>query len=894
MGTESDEGPRHKMGGARAGGPVQRIGWITLVVLAFAGGWLLARAGRPDAAPDLMVGAQAPATATALAPTPVPVPTATPTSPEAGDTLPTLYIDIAPDDFAKIEAKREEALKNWILLATNADFVPATVRVGDGDPVQVQLRLKGDWGDHFAHDKWSYRIEVQGGDAVMGMSVFSIQDPSTRTYANEWAFMQALRREDVLTVGYSFAHVVQNGQTMGVYAVEEGFAKELLESQRRRESVIIRYNEDLLWETWAAYDNDFVTPPGITEFHLIDEFDSGGVAASPTLSAARDAAVGKLRAWWAGELPASEVFDIDRMARFWALADLWGANHALDWHNLRFYYNPLTTRLEPIAFDAQALGESAVVDVAELAGRRELLAYGDDRLRRAYAQALAAYTDPAYLAALQQDVGGDLASVRASLLPEFGGVTTPDGGGVLDAPWDALAERASSLRDWLSPPQMVYAYRPADVPTDTLVLDVGNLLGLPVQIDGVFVDGDWFPADASWATPGAVDELVGPVDAAGDVVLKALSSDAEFMPYARLRTSAVLPPEAETASVQLVTRVWGLSETVTRPVMASYPPIVQGALPTAPTVEQALAAHPYLQIDDTAARTLTMPAGTHAVSGGLILPEGYGLRLVPGTTLRFEPDAYLLARGPLQFDGTEDAPIVLGPSEDLWHGIVVLDAGAPSTWAYVTVEKTVAVSLPGWTVTGGITFYQSPISLDHCRILGTQAEDGLNTIRTTFHFADTEFASTFSDAFDSDFSQGDVVRSSFHDIGADGIDVSGTQVAVSDIRMVNLGDKGFSIGEASQLTATGVSVEDADFGIASKDLSRVVAQDVTVARARVAALAAYIKKPAYGPATIVANGVHFQDIPDDRLTLVQTGSWIDLDGERIWGTEVDVEALYAP
>ncbi len=136
------------------------------------------------------------------------------------------------------------------------------------------------------------------------------------------------------------------------------------------------------------------------------------------------------------------------------------------------------------------------------------------------------------------------------------------------------------------------------------------------------------------------------------------------------------------------------------------------------------------------------------------------------------------------------------------------------------------------------------------------------------------------------------MRSSFHDIGADGIDVSGTQITVSDVRMVNLGDKGLSVGEASQLTATGVSVEDANFGIASKDLSQVVAQDVTVTRAQVAALAAYIKKPAYGPATIVANGVQFVDIPDDRLTLVQTGSWIDLDGERIWGTEVDVDALY--
>ena len=39
------------------------------------------------------------------------------------------------------------------------------------------------------------------------------------------------------------------------------------------------------------------------------------------------------------ELTASEVFDIDSLARFVALSEIMGAGHALKWHNLRFYYN---------------------------------------------------------------------------------------------------------------------------------------------------------------------------------------------------------------------------------------------------------------------------------------------------------------------------------------------------------------------------------------------------------------------------------------------------------------------------------------------------------------------------------------------------------------------------
>jgi hypothetical protein len=139
------------------------------------------------------------------------------------------------------------------------------------------------------------------------------------------AFLENLRAENVLAVGYRFVQGVQNGQAMGIYAVEEGFAKELLESQQRREGVIVRYNEDLLWQYWAAYDNDQITPRGVNDFHIIDEFESGKVAASPALTAQREVAIGQLRAWENGDLTASEVFDIEALAKFLALSDLWGA-----------------------------------------------------------------------------------------------------------------------------------------------------------------------------------------------------------------------------------------------------------------------------------------------------------------------------------------------------------------------------------------------------------------------------------------------------------------------------------------------------------------------------------------------------------------------------------------
>lgn len=881
-----------KRGGPdRRDGLGSRLGWLTLIALAFLSGMGVTRIWLMPIR-DTSIGERGPQAPTAVPATPVPIATPTATTPEFEDTLPTLYIEIAPDNLATLAAKREEALETWVLLTDSNDFVPATVRLGTGAPVPVRLRLKGDWGDHFAHEKWSYRIEVRGENGILGMRVFSIQDPSTRTYLNEWLFLRNLRAEEVMGVGYDFVQVVQNGEAMGIYAVEEGFSKELIESQNRREGVIIRYNEDLLWEHWSAFENDLVTPRGVQQFYTIDEFDTGRIEGDPALRAQRDVAVGKLRAWWAGELPSSDVFDVEATAKYWALVDLWGAQHALQWHNQRFYYNPVTTLLEPIGFDAQPLGEANPVDVTTLPGLRQLHDRGDPQLQRAYARHLWRYAQPQYLAGLEAQFADELARHQAALDAEFGNQAMPDGRDVLASPWDQLSERQASLRELLSPLQMTYAHWVGSVSSDTVALTVGNLLDLPVEIVGLQAGDVWLPAGADWRVHETKEGVVDPVTADSRLVLEPQHPEATFMAYVPLEVAGAGRGWSEEEPAHLVTRIWGLTQTITQPVLAAYAPITVGPVPEPPLLAAVLTQHPYLQESDEYEAMLTVAPGTVAVRGDLVLPTGYGLRLEAGTTLRFGSENALFARGPLVFEGQETAPVVLEPTGERWRGVVVLGAGAPSIWRHVTVRATDFISRTGWALTGGITFYESPLHLSHSRIAGTYAEDALNTIRTRFEIIDSEFSDTASDAFDGDFCQGVVLRSIFHDIGADAIDVSGSEIEVRDVRLIRLGDKGLSVGESSRLVGQGISVEGADFGVASKDLSSVEVESLVLTDIRLAALAAYIKKPVYGPASMTVAGLTLNGTPPEHVTLIQTGSWIDLEGERFWGTDIDVEALY--
>ena len=46
-----------------------------------------------------------------------------------------------------------------------------------------------------------------------------------------------------------------------------------------------------------------------------------------------------------------QYMELDKMARFLALCDVMNATHGLVWHNQRYYLNPISGRLEPIAYD---------------------------------------------------------------------------------------------------------------------------------------------------------------------------------------------------------------------------------------------------------------------------------------------------------------------------------------------------------------------------------------------------------------------------------------------------------------------------------------------------------------------------------------------------------------
>ncbi|MGB0368684.1 MAG: CotH kinase family protein, partial [Flavobacteriales bacterium] len=261
-----------------------------------------------------------------------------------------LYLDSL--DLAEMTQLKDKAIEGEVIDDKTKKEFPCILSYRD-ERFSGTIRFKGDWTDHLKSDKLSYRIELDGGRTIMGKRTFSIQHPGTRGFAKEWLLHKFLQKEGVLTTMYAFLPVEMNEKQLGLYAFEEHFEKQLLESQDRREGVILKFDEELFWQGILLKNRDnihhhlpnyqasFARPFGKKKISKSKSLTSQLVLGNNLLEMYRN---------MNPDLPL--YLDVDRYARYLALLTLTNSHaHSAEWHNQRWYVNPVTARLEPVVFD---------------------------------------------------------------------------------------------------------------------------------------------------------------------------------------------------------------------------------------------------------------------------------------------------------------------------------------------------------------------------------------------------------------------------------------------------------------------------------------------------------------------------------------------------------------
>ena len=294
-------------------------------------------------------------------------------------------------------------------------------------------------------------------------------------------------------------------------------------------------------------------------------------------------------------------------------------------------------------------------------------------------------------------------------------------------------------------------------------LELSNVLPVPVVVTELrFADGE----NASSARFARAAGIELPIQ---------LGPTAFQSSPASLRIDFQLPPGVNGAfpAVEGVAAVQGQSRSYDFRAVAYEPPLARSPVPRS-SLARALERHPFLTHDAEAGELRARP-GTWEVDGSLVLPEGMGLRLPAGTTLRFAAGEGLIASGPLRFEGRASEPVRLEGSDPdepggLWSGVAVLGSARPSHWSHVHVIGTGGFEREGWSLDAGVVFHRSDVRMESCRFVGNRSEDALNIIRSRFALVDVEVTDAASDAFDADFSEGRVeggeMRVAMHDRGA--------------------------------------------------------------------------------------------------------------------------------
>ncbi|OLE54649.1 MAG: hypothetical protein AUG51_07280 [Acidobacteria bacterium 13_1_20CM_3_53_8] len=814
--------------------------------------------------------------------------------------IPRLYMDISFENLQVLQAQRAQALQRGVLIHGEDDEVSAKLRIGSRS-VRIKVRLKGDTPVHFEGGRRSFLVKVKGGDAVMGMRSFALQHPMTRDYQTEPLFLEAVRRHGLLAPRYEFVDLYINGDFEGRLALEEHFSKELLESQGRRESVIIRLDESNFWR--LREQNMPRDMAGDYDFVPIDAFQDSVVARSPVLSQQRENAVRLLDAFRRGVLKPSQVFDPDALGGMIAIAEAWSAVHALDWRNVRFYYNPVTARLEPIAYDGKVLIEQLtperIVD-NRAAFTRALLA--DSAVERAHRQMLHQLADSPRERALTDSLNDRQNEILAVLRRHYP-LLRP-------LPLNDVAVRARGIlarevagepdrfRDW-KPEHLLWAQyvQPSKAGSEAY-MEVASRIPEALSILSVA----WKSASNGTFTDATGGNRAMPVD------LKPMAPVDDARPWWWTRTSALkrplssppervhvplVPPPAD-PGVQLVIRARRSSNGQEFTLLAprGYEPLTQPLVP-AGDVTIALAEQPFLRLNGT---TLSVARGSWKVTRLLTVPAGLTLAIGAGTTLTFAPGTGIVSHGPVDFRGTREAPVVLRPTgaETTWAGLVVLTPGGESCLQHVSINGTSGFTLPGWHLPAGVTFYEAAVRLHNVAFSRNRTEDALNLVHSPFEIRDVSFADTYSDALDLDSSDGTIERLAFDNIGwlggGDALDLSGSRVTLDGFRGTRIVDKAVDLGELSQLTARNVEVTDAGAGAVAKDGSHLFLSGARFDGVR-EGLMTYVKKPEYGSPGLTAIDVTIKHA--QTQTVAQTGSSLVLNGKRIATQIVDVKKMYS-
>ncbi len=771
-----------------------------------------------------------------------------------GETPDVIYLQVPHTSVMALDAARQQKLETGPDAVYSQDHNRQNRHqkarmVVNGEEYKIKMRTKGDRSLHYEDPlHQSYRIDIRGEKRFRGMEEFNVHKPIARNYTHEWVFHKLIAEGGLIAPKYEFANLHFNGVDAGLYAIEESFGKELIERNRRRYGPIYGIDEtkginfpDVLFEAYSETYWQSANPELLRNGYSI------------------------LNSFRGSSDLVREYFDLDAWAYYFAVADLTTGWHGTAPKSVKFYFNPVTAKIEPVSFDGHPFISDQtylLIDVANSEGDcgwicdsrafyRRFFLNSDGSTNRAFTSAYLGYLDDLSAESGVPDFlerhGTRLRQINNLIYADFSRTDRVfwKGVGLFWFEYDDYHERIRYVRQRIAESgaeRFVVQNAPGSVRVESFGASLPARLRVTCDASqDVFFDGYVF----------------------GEFELEKTKSCATVSLHT-LKDGWI--DQTELASVQLSRD--GL------PVHAAEFPLLTD----------------YDLAFTTEDNVVRMTSDFARLAGSAHVPPGMTLQLRAGQTLELAPNTVLYVSGILVMAGSKDRPaqIVGRGRSALGGGSVVLDGGRLNA-RHAAFSGLGAPNLSGRILYGGVNVISGTAYLEEVTVSHSQSEDAINFIASSVDIASLTVNGAKSDGLDFDFSVVNFENIYCHDIQNDCLDTSGTTIEGGRVVARNIGDKGLSLGEGSSADIERVIIDKGEIGIVVKDSS--VAQIDTVELSDVElAIAVFEKKQEYGPANLVV--AELTNGGAENLFLVdhRSGAMINGTGVDGAGTGAEIEA----
>ena len=588
--------------------------------------------------------------------------------------------------------------------------------------------------------------------------------------------------------------------------------------------------------------------------------------------------------------PVEDIFEIDKLAKYLALSDLHQGKHGAIWHNLRFYYNPISCKLEIINYDNFTPEfedkEKEKTTALDFEQKTEKFKYKhfytyfftSKKLRAAYITEVERLSSEEYVNTFYDKIEPQLNQYKELINIEF-----PH----YDISRDFLIENAKSLR--------------ADLKVIQQRNESGFYDSLTIIDHKEQFTKEYFPSvfpyylNAYYDSVGNHGKLRIENNNVTGIIPTRLSNGSETL-Y-EFEDKSVISGYGEEGQFReynmpyfkKATHIEFKDVDSNKFYKTELTPWRKNTDPSPYQKLKSSATSNPLQLFTAKNDSLILKKGSYQLTEKILIDDSKIVIIEAGVQLDLINKAAIVSESPIFFMGSAANQIIVNSSDRSANGIVVLQAKGKSEVHYTQFKNLNTFSYEGWALSGAVNFYESEVHIEHSTFESNLCEDALNIVKSDFYVNKCYFKDIFADAFDSDFCTGRLSNTKFNYVGNDAIDFSTSQIKIDSCTIQNISDKGISGGEGSTLWVSNTTIDLCNIGAASKDLSEVYLTNVSITNSQYG-LVALQKKPEYGAGKLITKDFTITNCETELL--IEKGSSVDLNGKTVEGKKKKVAEMF--